>query len=70
MSDPILDEIARVRQELVKKHGGIDVITTPPGRNQVGSASRAGPKVPQLKGQLGFGSARRTYLAPTPAPTD
>jgi hypothetical protein len=24
MSDPILDEIARVRQELVKKHGGVD----------------------------------------------
>ena len=24
MSDPILDEIARVRQELVKKHGGIE----------------------------------------------
>lgn len=24
MSDPILDEIARVRQELVKKHGGLD----------------------------------------------
>jgi hypothetical protein len=24
MNDPILDEIARVRQELVKKHGGID----------------------------------------------
>jgi hypothetical protein len=24
MSDPILVEIARVRQELVKKHGGID----------------------------------------------
>ena len=24
MSDPILDEIARVRQELVKKHGGLE----------------------------------------------
>lgn len=24
MSDPILDEIARVRQELIKKHGGIE----------------------------------------------
>jgi hypothetical protein len=24
MSDPILDEIARVRQELVKKHGGVE----------------------------------------------
>lgn len=24
MNDPILDEIARVRQELIKKHGGID----------------------------------------------
>lgn len=23
MVDPILDEIARVRQELIKKHGGI-----------------------------------------------
>lgn len=24
MNDPILDEIARVRQELIKKHGGVD----------------------------------------------
>jgi hypothetical protein len=24
MSDPILNEIARVRQELVKKHGGME----------------------------------------------
>jgi hypothetical protein len=24
MADPILDEIARVRQELIKKHGGIE----------------------------------------------